>query len=253
MAHLLERMILKGSTKYPSQDVIDAHLDKCNGCIRSNTENHYTLFSMKVLQKHVDSCMDYLSDSLKSPLLLPETMVQEREAIENEFRNGEFNFVIGNDKRHQILANYANKDYPHSKLSWGNFKTLKDGINDEDLRRDLVEFFKRHYTAQRMSVCFKATLPLDTMEDLVVRHCSDIPSNYMAGDDFITNNYGDAYHPEFYNEVVVAKTIYRDYELELSWMLPSNLQTYKSKALDFLMFVLESKAEGSLGAYLKER
>lgn len=250
LAHFLEHMIFMGSKKYPTENAFDAHIKKCGGFDNANTECEETLFYFEVSEEHLDSSMDYFSALLKAPLMMKEAMTREREAVESEFQQTLYDDEA---RRDQLLASLANRDYPHSTFTWGNLKSLKEDINDDDLHKDLHEFRQRHYSGHRMYVCVQARLPIDELESLVVKHFSDIPSNNLAGKDFAVYDYRRAFSEEFHSEVFFVKPIENVCKLELTWVLPPMTNLYKCKPDQFLSYLIGYEGEGSLCAYLRKK
>ncbi|XP_014089704.1 nardilysin [Bactrocera oleae] len=250
LAHFLEHMIFMGSEKYPAENAFDAHIKKCGGFDNAHTEFEETCFYFEVSEEHLDSSMDYFSALLKAPLMKKEAMTRERDSVESEFQQ-----IVHDDevRRDQLVAAYATPGYPHATFPWGNLKTLKDGISDDDLHAMLHEFQKRHYSAHRMCVCVQARLPIDELEQMVVKHFSGIPSNDLPGLDLSPYNYRDAFQNEFFEEVFFVKPVENICKLELTWVLPSMIKQYKTKPDQFISHLIGYEGEGSLCAYLRKR
>lgn len=250
LAHFLEHMIFMGSKKYPTENAFDSHIKKCGGFDNANTECEETLFYFEVSEEHLDSSIDYFTALLKAPLMMKEAMTREREAVESEFQQTLYDDEA---RRDQLLASLANKDYPHSTFTWGNLKSLKEQINDDDLHKDLHEFCQRHYSGHRMYVCVQARLPIDELENLVVKHFTDIPSNNLSGKDFSVYDYRKAFSAEFHNEVFFVKPIENVCKLELTWVFPAMTKLYKCKPDHFLSYLIGYEGEGSLCAFLRKK
>lgn len=251
LAHFLEHMIFMGSEKYPAENAFDAHIKKCGGFDNAHTECEETVYYFEVSEKHLDSSMDYFSALFRGPLMKQEAMTRERDAVESEFQQ-----TLHDDeaRRDQLLAALATSDFPHGAFTWGNNKSLKENIeNDDELHKVLHEFRKKHYSAHRMIVCVQARLPIDELETLAIKHFSDIPSNNEPGRDFSVFNYKQAFKEEFHNEVFFVKPVENVCKLELSWVLPPMAKLYKCKPDQFLSYLIGYEGEGSLCAYLRKK
>ncbi|KAH8274415.1 hypothetical protein KR026_011557, partial [Drosophila bipectinata] len=250
LAHFLEHMIFMGSEKYPEENIFDAHIKKCGGFSNANTDCEDTLFYFEVAEKHLDSSLDYFTALMKSPLMKQEAMQRERMSVDSEFQQ-----IAQDDetRRDQLLASLATNGFPHGTFAWGNMKSLKDNINDEDLHKVLHEVRKEHYGGNRMYAVLQARLPIEELEALVLRHFSDIPHNNNAAPDLSVFNYRNAFRPEFHEQVFFVKPVENECKVELTWVLPSVHKYYRSNPDQFLSYLLGYEGRGSLCAYLRKR
>ncbi|EDW62823.2 nardilysin [Drosophila virilis] len=250
LAHFLEHMIFMGSEKYPEENIFDAHIKKCGGFTNAITDCEDTVFYFEVAEKHLDSSLDYFTALMKHPLMKQEAMQRERCSVDSEFQQ-----IVQEDetRRDQLLASLATDGYPHGTFAWGNLKTLKDNVDDQALHQLLHEIRRDHYAANRMFLCLQARLPIDELETLVLRHFADIPSNGVLAPDLSKFSYKDAFRAEFYEHAFFVKPVENVCKLELTWVLPSVRQYYRSKPDQFLAFVLGYEGKGSLCAYLRRR
>ncbi|XP_065364663.1 nardilysin-like [Calliphora vicina] len=251
LAHFLEHMIFMGSKKYPKENSFDTHLTKYGGSNNACTDSEDTLYYFEVPEKHLDSSMDYFAAQLKEPLLIEDSMTREREAVESEYQ-----LIVNNDeiRRNLLIQSLANENYPHENFTWGNLKSLKEDIeSDQELHRNLHEFYKRHYSSHRMYACIQSCLPLKELEHLAIKHFADVLNNELPGHDFEQYNYKQAFKREFFKEVFFVKPIENVCKLYLTWVLPSTLKLYKCKPASFLSYFLGYEGEGSLCAYLRKR
>ncbi|XP_037935683.1 nardilysin [Teleopsis dalmanni] len=250
LAHFLEHMIFMGSEKFPEENAFDVHIKNCGGFDNAHTESEETVFYFEVGEEHLDSSMDCFSALFKAPLMKKEAMTRERDAVDSEFDQTQ------NDdeaRRDQLLASLANEGFPHGKFAWGNKKSLKENIDEQDLHRTLHDVRERHYSANRMYLCVQARLPIDELENIAIKHFADIPSNNLPGSDFSQFNYKQAFCENFHKDVFFVKSIANLCKLELTWVLPSMTKYYKCKPEHFISFILGYEGEGSLCAYLRKR
>ncbi|XP_002027904.2 nardilysin [Drosophila persimilis] len=250
LAHFLEHMIFMGSEKYPEENIFDAHVKKCGGFSNANTDCEDTLFYFEVAEKHLDSSLDYFTALLKHPLMKQEAMQRERVSVDSEFQQ-----IAQDDetRRDQLLASLATDDFPHGTFTWGNLKTLKDNVDDDALYKVLHDIRREHYSANRMYVCLQARLPLDELEAMVVRHFAEIVPNDSKAPDLTKFDYRKAFRPEFHEQVFFVKPVENECKVELTWVLPSVRQYYRSKPDQFLSYLLGYEGKGSLCAYLRRR
>lgn len=154
-------MIFMGSEKYPSENEFDQYMQKSGGFDNADTDLEETSFYFETREEFLDGALDRFSNLFKAPLMLKEAMTREREAVESEFtskKNEEYT------RREQLLSSIGQLTHPSSIFAWGNLKTLKDNIADDELYEKVHEFRKRHYSAHRMYLCLQSYLPLDDLQ-----------------------------------------------------------------------------------------
>lgn len=108
-------------------------------------------------------------------------MTREREAVDSEFQ-----MALPSDdyRKEQLICSFFKSDAAINSFYWGNLLTLKDTIPDDELYKKLHAFRMRHYSANRMTLAVQARLPLDNLQNLVLKTFGGVPSNHMPPDDF---------------------------------------------------------------------
>ncbi|EDV96470.1 GH16264 [Drosophila grimshawi] len=250
LAHFLEHMIFMGSKKYPIENAFDSFVAKSGGFSNAHTENEDTCFYFEVEEQHLDKTLDMFMHLMKEPLMSIDAMARERSSVQAEF---EQTHMIDEVRRDQLMASMASDGYPHGTFSWGNLKSLQEDVNDEHLHKTLHAFRRKHYGANRMIVCLQAELPLDELEALLVRHCSDIPKSEEPVLDASKFNYRHAFREQFFREVLLVQPVEDVCKLEITWVLPAMRQYYRSKPDTFMSQLLGYEGVGSLCSYLRQR
>ncbi|XP_039485852.2 nardilysin [Drosophila santomea] len=250
LAHFVEHMIFMGSEKFPVENEFDSFVTKSGGFSNAHTENEDTCFYFEVDEAHLDRSMDLFMNLIKAPLMLPDAMSRERSAVQSEF---EQTYMRDEVRRDQILASLASEGYPHGTFSWGNFKTLQEGVDDSRLHKELHKFCRDHYGSNRMVVAIQAQLSLDELEELLVRHCADIPTSQANPIDVSQFNYQKAFREQFYKDLFLVQPVEDVCKLELTWVLPPMKNFYRSKPDIFISQLLGYEGVGSLCSYLRHR
>ncbi|XP_015050795.2 nardilysin [Drosophila yakuba] len=250
LAHFVEHMIFMGSEKFPVENEFDSFVTKSGGFSNAHTENEDTCFYFEVDEAHLDRSMDLFMNLIKAPLMLPDAMSRERSAVQSEF---EQTYMRDEVRRDQILASLASEGYPHGTFSWGNFKTLQEGVDDSKLHKELHKFCRDHYGSNRMVVAIQAQLSLDELEELLVRHCADIPTSQANPIDVSQFNYQKAFREQFYKDLFLVQPVEDVCKLELTWVLPPMKNFYRSKPDIFISQLLGYEGVGSLCSYLRHR
>ena len=131
-------MIFMGSEKYPKEDAFSAHISENGGDCNAFTNYEKTVFTFDVSYSGLEKALDMLAQNFSKPLLLPEAVDREINAIENEYQ-----MCMPDDAvriQQTLQANTAHKDHIFNRFLWGNKQSLREEREDE-LLKDLRAFF----------------------------------------------------------------------------------------------------------------
>ncbi|CRK86954.1 CLUMA_CG000770, isoform A [Clunio marinus] len=245
LSHFLEHMIFMGSEKYPKENEFDQYISNNGGSDNAMTECEYTMFYFEIVEEHLNESLDRFAQLFVSPLMLKDSMEREMEAVESEFQN---NLTDDDNRIMQLCASVANG--PASTFTWGNLKTLKDGITNDELYEIVHEFRRRHYIANRMFLCIESSSPLDDLQELIKEKFSLVKSGPNPEPLPIPVN---LFKPEFYEKVFYVKPKADKTKLYITFLLPSMEKHYKSKPHDYLAYIIQHEGVGSLNSFLKKR
>lgn len=217
------------------------------------TEVEYTAFYFEITEKGLEGALDRLANFFISPLMKKDSMNREREAVESEFQNR-----INDDgtRVDQLFSSLGTKHHPSSTFGWGNLKTLKENISDDDLYERAHLFRKKHYCANKMTLCIQSRLDLDELQDLAVKYYSDIPFNANVDPPLSENpeySFTKAFKPEFHEKIYYVCPKSNRIKMTLAWLLPSMIKDYRSKPQHFISFILGYEGPGSLCSYLRKK
>ncbi len=83
VAHLLEHMVFKGTSRRSARDLALV-LERLGGSLDAYTTREHTSFQARVLDENLDVALDVLADLVLSPLLREEDLALEREVVLEE-------------------------------------------------------------------------------------------------------------------------------------------------------------------------
>uniref|UniRef100_A0A182QVQ5 Nardilysin n=1 Tax=Anopheles farauti TaxID=69004 RepID=A0A182QVQ5_9DIPT len=250
LAHFLEHMIFMGSKKYPQENEYDSYISKCGGFDNAVTDLEETTFYFEIDEAHLDGALDRFASLFTEPLMLRDSVCRERDAVESEFQTNKNRF---SSAREQLMASLGRDDHPISLFSWGNLKTLKNNITDDELYTELHKFQRRHYSAHRMHLAVQARMTLDELEALTVKYFSAIPCNGLPPENLSSfYNETNAFRDEFYKKLYVVKPISDVCQLDITWSLPPCVKEYHVKAIDYISYVMGFEGKNSLTSYLRK-
>jgi predicted Zn-dependent peptidase len=144
LAHFLEHMFFKGTTKRPSALHISEELDAIGGDYNAYTSKDRTGYYAKVDAKHASVALDVVSDIFLNSTIDADEIERERGAILQEMN------MYEDSPRRKVGDVFEELLYGDTPLGWDiigtkeNIKSLK--------RTDFVRYLKKHYVAGNVVV-----------------------------------------------------------------------------------------------------
>jgi insulysin len=238
LAHFLEHMLFMGSKKYPDVDYYFNKLKELGGSSNAYTDNFNTVYYFSVFNDGLDEIFDIFSRFFIDPLLKKESIDKEMNAVNNEHLKN-----INNDSwKIEYFINFiSNKNSSINKFGTGSIETL----NIPNIRELLIEFYKKYYISENISICIASSLPKENLYKILFNTFGNIKKKnnqpYLIEKPFYSENLLKTYH---------LKTLTEIYKLIYIWEIP-NLQDYvNSKDFDILEYFLLNNSENSLSFYL---
>ncbi len=121
ISHFVEHMVFKG-TKSRSAQRIAREVDAIGGNLDAFTGKETVCFNIKVLDEHVPTALDVLSDLVLNPVFSKEEILRERGVILEEIKMDEDNpdYLV-----HEIFTQNFWKDHPLGKPILGTRETVR--------------------------------------------------------------------------------------------------------------------------------
>jgi len=121
ISHFLEHMVFKG-TKHRTAEEIARQVDSIGGNMDAFTAKECICFNVKVLDEHVPTALDILSDLVLNPVFDAADIARERGVILEEIKMDEDNpdYLV-----HEIFTQNFFKDHPLGKPILGTKETVK--------------------------------------------------------------------------------------------------------------------------------
>ena len=269
-AHYLEHMLFMGTEKYPQENEYDAFLSKNGGSDNAFTELEYTLYHFDVAQEKLWEAMDMFSQFFVSPLLRPEAMERELNAIESEFQ------LSKNDdgcRFQELMCQTCGKeasDHPFGKFSWGNIKSLQEipEANGVDVIEEIRKFYRQYYYASNMTLVVVGAYPLDELEAKVVECFSDVPALPRESSplQMVVKNegtfervvespikaFGFPFDSSSMGRLYRIVPVRDKHSLTITWQLPPQTD-WMSKPADYIAHQLGHESKGSILSALRTK
>ena len=153
-------MVFKG-TKHRTAEEIARQVDSIGGNMDAFTAKECICFNVKVLDEHVPTALDILSDLVLNPMFDAADITRERGVIMEEIKMDEDNpdYLV-----HEIFTQNFWKDHPLGKPILGTKETVK-----RFERPSVVEAYAHRFAPGNIIVSAAGNLDHDRFVDLVTR------------------------------------------------------------------------------------
>ena len=241
LAHFLEHMLFLGTKKFPEAGEYGKYLKTNGGYSNAYTASDITNYHFQVYHDAFEGALDRFSQFFIAPLFTEEFTEREMNAVNSEHQKN-----LQNDtwRQLQIRRTLYESSHPANNFSTGNLETLK-GIQ----RREFLEFYNQHYSANQMTLALCGKASLDQLEAWTRKYFTDIenrnspvhrvPSEYLK--------------PRKAFRLVRVEPVKDIRSLTLEFPTPPGDIHYQSKPAGLLSFIIGHEGKGSLLSYLKEQ
>ncbi|HEY4045524.1 MAG TPA: pitrilysin family protein [Acidobacteriaceae bacterium] len=172
ISHFVEHMVFKG-TQFRSAQRIAREVDAIGGNLDAFTGKETICFNLKVLDEHVPTALDILSDLVLNPVFNSDDIQRERGVILEEIKMDEDNpdYLV-----HEIFTQNFWKDHPLGKPILGTKETVRRF--EQEI---LFDYYGRRFYGGNMVFSAAGNLEHDAFVDLV---CSRFQHLSAGGDKF---------------------------------------------------------------------
>lgn len=158
ISHFLEHMVFKG-TRNRNAEQIAREVDSVGGNMDAFTAKECICFDVKVLDEHLPTALDILSDLVLNPTFDSTELARERGVILEEIKMDEDNpdYLV-----HEIFTQNFWKDHPLGKPILGTKETVKrfeQGL--------LFDYYKRFFIPNNMIISVAGNVKHERFVDLV--------------------------------------------------------------------------------------
>jgi len=160
ISHFIEHMVFKG-TRHRTAEEIARAVDSIGGNMDAFTAKECICFNVKVLDEHVPTALDILSDLVLNPVFDTADIVRERGVILEEIKMDEDNpdYLV-----HEIFTQNFWKDHPLGKPILGTKETVK-----RFERQPVLEAYTRRFVPGNIIVAAAGNLNHDRFVELVTQ------------------------------------------------------------------------------------
>jgi len=171
ISHFVEHMVFKG-TKSRSAQIIAREVDAIGGNLDAFTGKETVCFNMKVLDEHVPTALEVLSDLVLNPVFASEDIHRERGVILEEIKMDEDNpdYLV-----HEIFTQNFWKDHPLGKPILGTKETVRRFERDT-----LMDFYGGRFLGGNMIFSAAGNIDHDSFVDQVSRRFESLPAGQSS-------------------------------------------------------------------------
>ncbi len=161
MSHFMEHMMFKGTPSRTAAQISEA-FDQLGGELNAFTSKEYTCYYARVLDEHVPTAIEMLSDMVVNSLLDEEACSNERQVVIEEISRME---DTPDDRIHELFSSTLWPDHPIGLPILGRRETVGGFGHDAS-----VLFRERHYLTGNTVVAAAGHVDHDALVELVERH-----------------------------------------------------------------------------------
>ena len=245
LAHFLEHMLLLGTHKYPRPGEYHEFIQSNGGSQNAYTSHEFTVYFFDIESGQLRPALDRFSQFFIAPLLSPEYVEREMNAVESEFRSR-----FDSDARRgiDVLKELLNPRHPYTKFQGGNLETLSADTGTA-IRDEMLAFYQKYYSASLMTLVVYGAEPIVELKSWVTSRFDAVPNTGVAPISTSEPLLEPGRLPARV-DVIPKKDIRR---LELSFPIPPVREHYLSKPLLYIGDLLGHEGKGSLLSLLKQR
>ena len=239
LAHYLEHMLFLGTEKYPSVEEFSEYLERNGGSNNAYTARDRTNYHLDVRPEAFEGALDRFAQFFIAPKFTPEFNAREVNAVNAEFQKN----LENDDWRENALRNNAYREgHPARGFSTGSAETLKGTTREE-----LLDFHRRYYSANRMTLALTAPMGLEQLEAWARAYFAAVPDNRRPELTYPA----DYLPPKAALRILRMEPIKDLRRMTLSFSLPDLRPLAGSKPAELIAFVLGHEGAGSLLSALK--
>lgn len=193
--------------------------------------------------------LDRFSQFFVEPLFLEDTLDRELRAVDSENKK---NLQSDPWRLSQLQKTLSNPKHPYHHFSTGNLQTLRDDPEKRGVKiRDaFIQFYEKHYSANRMKLVVLGREPLEELETWVSELFSEVKNK-----DLPEMRWDDA-EPLTKDDLVTqiyAKPVMESRSLNIRFPFVDEDALYETQPSQFISHLIGHEGPGSILSYLKDK
>ena len=168
LAHFLEHLMFKGTSKHPAGEFSQTVL-RVGGNENAFTSVDYTGYFQRVPSEQLGSMMEFEADRMTGLVLKDENVLPERDVVLEEFNMRVANNPEARLTEQVMAALYLNHPYGRPVIGW------RQEIETLD-REDALAFYRRFYAPNNATLVIAGDVEADDIRAMVERTFGVIPA-----------------------------------------------------------------------------
>lgn len=240
LAHFLEHMLFLGTEKYPDIEEYSRYLHSFQGSSNAYTAAENTNYHFEVNHEGFEGSLDRFAQFFIAPTFNPEYVERELNAVHSEHQKN----LQDDYWRSRMIVRMLHKDgHPRQKFSTGDKSTLGK-VN----REILMDFHKKHYSANQMKLAILSKFSLDELSQMVTKYFSAVPNYDRKKLEYDSEIFSSEQLPR----LISIKPVKDIKKLTLYFPTPSKDAYWKSKPGSTISHLVGHEGKGSLLSKLKK-
>src|SRR4051794_25324329 len=223
IAHFVEHMLFKGTATRSAEDIAQA-IDSIGGQLDAFTAKEYASYYIKVLDEHLPTAVDLLSDIVMNPNFDGEDLDKEKKVILEEIKMVE---DTPDDLVHELFTQHFWEGHALGRPILGSKETV-ESFNPEILR----QYFGTAYVASNLIVSAAGNVEHARVRELVQAAFAGLQRAAAPYDDTVPR--------------VVPQVLVRSKELEQSHVCLGTTSYQQNHPDRYVSYIMNSVLGGSM-------
>jgi predicted Zn-dependent peptidase len=227
IAHVVEHMLFKGTATRTAEDIAQ-EIDSIGGQLDAFTAKEYASYYIKVLDEHVSTAVDLLSDIVMNPRFEQDDLDREKKVILEEIKMVE---DTPDDLVHELFTQHFWEGHALGRPILGSKETV-ESFTPATLR----DYFRTAYVAPNLIVAAAGNIEHAQVRELITRAFATLPATRGAFDDSTPR--------------VVPQVIVRSKELEQSHVCLGTNSYPQNHDDRYVSYIMNTVLGGSMSSRL---
>lgn len=240
LAHLLEHALFLGTKNYPKPYEFNNYISDNGGVYNAVTAFEHTSYYFALDAHALAPALDRFAEFFSAPLLLPERIAEEVKVVDAEYQS---RLRSEEQRLLDVFRTQLNPAHPYARFTVGSADTLAGSA------AAVADFYRRFYTAPRMTLVLMGPSSLSQLERLVLERFHALP----GGEAQSRGASASLFVPDTLPRRVFLESIRDLRKLRLVFPIAGEASGQRDEPLRYIAEMLGDEGEGSLLSYLKRK